>query len=193
MERAFSYRTSLIYGPGGSGKTMITCDAIAFVAEELRIPIRFSRHAWLAAEKVNQSVTSTSVKATSILSFVYQNLRSKVTHGAEEGLWDDVAEQAPQTLPARGLMIVDEASMVDTRTLAMLICILRKHSWRLVLIGDDHQLPPLALGSPSAILSRGAMATWSSQGSPGRSGPRSQTWSPCTINCGPATRPCQAS
>ena len=154
VERAFSYRASLIYGPGGSGKTM-TCDAIAYVAEELGIPIRFSCHAWLAAEKVNQSVTSTSVKATSILSFVYQNLRSKVTHGAEEGLWDDVAEEAPQTLPARGLMIVDEASMVDTRTLAMLICILRKHSWRLVLIGDDHQLPPISFGQPFRDLVQG--------------------------------------
>ena len=151
VRNAFEYSASLVYGPGGSGKTRC-CDAIAYVAKNLDIPIHFCAHAWLAAEKVNRSVECMEVSATSILSFVYRNLGQK-GHDVEdlEGLWDGVPDEEAQ-LALNGILVVDEASMVDTRTLAMLICILQAKKWRLVLVGDDNQLPPIGMGQPFADL-----------------------------------------
>ncbi len=60
------------------------------------------------------------------------------------------------------LAIVDESSMLDLHVCGALFELARTHGWRLALIGDPHQLPPVGVGAPFASL-----LSYSSGGSSG--------------------------
>lgn len=54
-------------------------------------------------------------------------------------------------LPVRGrnvLAIVDEASMIDTHLMGATLELAAAHGWRVALVGDVNQLPPIAAGAP---------------------------------------------
>ena len=55
-------------------------------------------------------------------------------------------------LPAGGILVVDEAGMVGTRTLARLVHAARREGTRVVLVGDHRQLPEIAAGGAFAAL-----------------------------------------
>ena len=57
-------------------------------------------------------------------------------------------------MPAGGVLVVDEASMVATRALAGLIELTAQASTKLVLVGDPAQLPELEAGGLFAALAR---------------------------------------
>jgi conjugative relaxase-like TrwC/TraI family protein len=61
---------------------------------------------------------------------------ARITNALERG--------AP--LPAGGVLIVDEAGMVGTRDLHKLSGAARDHDCKLILVGDDHQLPEIEAG-----------------------------------------------
>jgi conjugative relaxase-like TrwC/TraI family protein len=56
------------------------------------------------------------------------------------------------TLPAGGVLVVDEAGMVGTRTLARLLDATQQAGTKLVLVGDHHQLPEIDAGGAFAGL-----------------------------------------
>jgi conjugative relaxase-like TrwC/TraI family protein len=56
------------------------------------------------------------------------------------------------TLPADGVLVVDEAGMVGTRTLARLLDAAQTSGTKLVLVGDHHQLPEIDAGGAFAGL-----------------------------------------
>jgi hypothetical protein len=55
-------------------------------------------------------------------------------------------------LPPGGVLVVDEAGMVGTRTLARLLDITQQSGTKLVLVGDHHQLPEIDAGGAFAGL-----------------------------------------
>lgn len=54
----------------------------------------------------------------------------------------------PIKIPKNGVLIIDEAGMLDTRTLQRLMHHVKKAGATLILVGDTHQLPPIAAGGP---------------------------------------------
>jgi conjugative relaxase-like TrwC/TraI family protein len=56
------------------------------------------------------------------------------------------------TLPAGGVLVVDEAGMVGTRTLARLLDATQDSGTKLLLVGDHHQLPEIDAGGAFAGL-----------------------------------------
>jgi len=66
----------------------------------------------------------------------------------------NVAGGHPAALVPGGVLVVDEASMVDTRTLAALLAATRATHGTLVLVGDPAQLPEIGAGGLFAALAR---------------------------------------
>ncbi len=63
-------------------------------------------------------------------------------------------DQAGSQLPARAVVVLDEAGMVDTRRLARLLAHANAADAKVVLVGDDHQLPEIEAGGAFAALLR---------------------------------------
>ena len=69
-------------------------------------------------------------------------------------LRDVLAEQSRWTLPYRALLIVDEASLADTRTLAALTAQAHDAHAVILLVGDRHQGGPVGAGGAFGLLAR---------------------------------------
>lgn len=153
--QAFSgHRLSLITGNPGCGKSAC-CDAIAHVAQQLQWRCHFVAFTWLAAQRISQ--VCQGVKATSIHKYVY-TLKSRaadfVFEKQDDLLWfdkDDANDDNTTRLVDKwanlDLLVVDEASMASTSIVHMLLNVLPAQC-RLLLVGDDAQLPPIGWGQP---------------------------------------------
>lgn len=62
--------------------------------------------------------------------------------------WD----KNPVQLPKKGVLIVDEAGMLDTHSMGRLLHHARKAECTVVLAGDSEQLPPISVGGPLGFL-----------------------------------------
>ena len=63
-------------------------------------------------------------------------------------------DQASRRLPPHAVIVLDEAGMVDTRRLARLLAHANVADAKVVLVGDDHQLPEIEAGGAFAGLLR---------------------------------------
>lgn len=59
---------------------------------------------------------------------------------------------APERIPTNGVLVIDEASMADTRTLTAILHAVEERESRTVLVGDTHQLPAVGPGGLFAAL-----------------------------------------
>jgi ATP-dependent exoDNAse (exonuclease V) alpha subunit len=121
---------AVVVGPAGSGKTATLAAAHAGWKAG-GIPVYGAAVAALAARGLQ--------RATGIPS------------GTLERLLTDLDRIDPRTGRAAGcapgaVLVIDEAGMVDTRTLARLLDHTHKSCARLVLVGDPHQLPEIDAG-----------------------------------------------
>src|ERR1051326_5698178 len=55
-------------------------------------------------------------------------------------------------LNKRSVVVIDEAGMIGTRTMARLVAETQKRGARLVLVGDERQLQPIEAGSPFKVI-----------------------------------------
>ncbi|HEY3670028.1 MAG TPA: MobF family relaxase [Acidimicrobiia bacterium] len=79
--------------------------------------------------------------------------RSGIPSCTLDALLRDLA-QPGGPLPSRTVVVVDEAAMVDTRRLARLLVHTDAAGTKVVLVGDDHQLPEIGAGGAFAGLLR---------------------------------------
>ncbi|MDI6867241.1 bifunctional RecB family nuclease/DEAD/DEAH box helicase [Methanoculleus sp.] len=164
QERAFRHMTenrlTLVWGPPGTGKTHFLATAIVSLmrAQRLRVGVAGFTHA--AVENLLLKVQGMTA------SFPVYKLREVRTPGADRSLAvlghdraGDLAgypgfliggtvhafERLERLLPALDLLVVDEASQMRPADLAMVFPMLSA-AGRLVLAGDDLQLPPVIQG-----------------------------------------------
>ncbi len=128
---------SLVVGVPGSGKT--------FALEAARAAWRaagFEVHgSALAAEAANQLQAGSTIPSVTLDRLLYEL-------SLPAGL------AARRVLGARSVLVVDEASMVDTRRLARLLDYAASAGAKVVLAGDDRQLPSIEAGGGFAALAR---------------------------------------
>jgi ATP-dependent exoDNAse (exonuclease V) alpha subunit len=97
---------------------------------------------------------------------------SGIEAGTIDRLLADLARPG-HTLPAGGVLVVDEAGMVGTRTLARLLDAAQRSGTKLVLVGDHHQLPEIDAGGAfaglAARLPRSSWSTTAGNSTAGRS------------------------
>jgi len=140
MVRALAATSGLavVVGPAGAGKTAALAAAAGVWAEQGR-PVSGAAVAAVTARRLEHA---TGIPATSLTRLLGAARRT------------DPATGRPAGLPRGGVLVVDEASMVDTRTLAALLAETRNAGGTLVLVGDPAQLPEIGAGGLFAALAR---------------------------------------
>lgn len=121
---------AVVVGRAGSGKTSMLGAARA-AWEQVGIPVVGVA---LAARAALELRNGSGIPATTI-----------------ERLLLDVQRHG-EGLPAGGVLVVDEAGMVGTRTLAKLTDLAERSGTKVVLVGDHHQLPEIEAGGAFAGL-----------------------------------------
>ena len=110
-------------GPAGTGKTAVMA-VVSQLATLTGIPIMGTA---LAARAAAGLQTATGIRSTTLARLLNQP-------GQESGF------------PSGVVVVVDEAGMVGTRQLAAVTDLVEKAKGKLILIGDDHQLPEIDAG-----------------------------------------------
>jgi len=127
---------AVVVGPAGAGKTAALAAAT---------------HAWSATGRPVTGAALAAVTARRLEHATGIPSRSLARLLADAA---DPATGRPAGLPRQGVIVVDEASMVDTRTLAVLLAHTKRAAGTLVLIGDPAQLPEIRAGGLFAALAR---------------------------------------
>ncbi|MEK6250486.1 MAG: MobF family relaxase [Actinomycetota bacterium] len=118
---------SIVIGEAGTGKSYAT-GAAAEGWAQADIPLRAAAPTWRAANVLSAE----GVRAQSIAGLLAE--------------LDDSQAQGLTTLPRNSVLLIDEAAMVDSATLARLIDHTDRAGAKLVLVGDPKQLPELEAG-----------------------------------------------
>lgn len=128
--------TKIVQGHAGAGKsTALT-------------PVRYALEAdgWEVIGAALQGKTakgleeSTGIKSQTIASL----LRDLEGYDREDG----TRAEPTRKLTSKSTIVIDEAAMVDTRTLARLQSLTAEAGAKLILVGDEKQVPPVQAGSP---------------------------------------------
>jgi conjugative relaxase-like TrwC/TraI family protein len=73
-------------------------------------------------------------------------------------LLDELRSRPLSALPRRSVLVIDEAGMVPTRALAEIVDRVERCGAKLVLVGDDRQLPEIGAGGTFGALARRPLA-----------------------------------
>ena len=124
----------VLVGPAGAGKTA-ALSAARTAWSDAGLAVRGVSLAALAARTLADGAGIPSTSITRLFNAIERDGLERV-------------------LPAGGVLVVDEASMVSTRDLARLITLTTAASTKLVLVGDPAQLPEIEAGGLFAALAR---------------------------------------
>ena len=130
VEMALTNRVSLLSGYGGTGKTAVL-KAIYDLASEMGIVVHVAALAGKAANRAKQSIGADDKKVSTIHTMI-----KLIKEGS--ALAVDLASDP--------LIIIDESSMVDISLICKLIKFFGENPFRLLLVGDSAQLPPIGFG-----------------------------------------------
>lgn len=120
----------LIVGPAGTGKTSTLTAAVVDLERQGRVVFGVAP----SNQAAHVLATETGMLADSVAKLLYEHTRPDRPAGA---VW---------ALPAGSTLVVDEAGMLPTGDLHQLTQLVDRHKWRLVLVGDPNQLPPVGRG-----------------------------------------------
>jgi hypothetical protein len=129
---------AVVVGPAGSGKTAALAAAARAWTGQGR-PVSGAAVATVTARRLEHA---TGIASTSLARMLATTRRTDPATGQPVGL-----------LPG-GVLVVDEASMTDTRTLATLLTHTSAAGGTLVLVGDPAQLPEIGAGGLFTALTR---------------------------------------
>ena len=125
----------VVVGAAGSGKTA-SLRVAANAWRAAGIPVHGTALAAIAARVLSDSAGIDAMSLQKLLNHL-DNPKTGLTHSV---------------LPTGGVLIVDEAGMVGTRTLHQLLTATAAAGTKLVLVGDPHQLPEIEAGGLFATL-----------------------------------------
>ncbi|MFT6584804.1 MAG: exodeoxyribonuclease V alpha subunit [Cognaticolwellia sp.] len=130
VEMALTNRVSLLSGYGGTGKTAVL-KAIYDLASEMGIVVHVAALSGKAANRAKQSIKADEKKVSTIHTMIKL---------IEDG------NRFSVDISSDPLLIIDESSMVDISLICKLIKLFKGYPFRLLLVGDSAQLPPIGFG-----------------------------------------------
>ena len=148
--KGITNKFSIITGPPGAGKTMITKAIVGYHSQdkEQAIKIALMAPTGLAQrnlkDKCNPNGEFSNVHGATIHKFVYNDFH-RMAPGTEQS-------PAKFDFTEFDLFIVDEASMIDLYLFNKIVDWCKRFKCSLILLGDKNQLPPVGYGRPFEAL-----------------------------------------
>jgi len=130
VEMALTNRVSLLSGYGGTGKTAVL-KAIYDLATEMGIAVHVAALAGKAANRAKQSIGAEDENVSTLHTMI-KLIKKQSRFGVN--------------INSDPLLIIDESSMVDISLICTLIKLFKGRRFRLLLVGDGSQLPPIGFG-----------------------------------------------
>ena len=131
----------ILSGYAGSGKTFLSMRFLRLV-EEKKICWTSVAPTHKAVGVINQGLFSEGLKPTWYPSTIHRLLRLKVKRKGDLEVCE-ATEQTNNSLEQLGLVLIDEASMIDSNLLEIVLQCAHPFKTRLVFVGDPAQLPPI--------------------------------------------------
>lgn len=134
-DRAFRYRSSIITGGAGSGKTFVVASIVA-AALARGWDVRLAAPTGKAARRMAEQVADRGLTApaTTIHRLLGYSPIDGWKHNADHPLHAD-------------LVVIDEASMIDAELAYRLTQAIDPQETRVIWVGDPNQLPPVGAGA----------------------------------------------
>lgn len=139
----------LLTGKPGAGKTYETSKIIEHLyntGEDVLVLAPTGKAALRLSENINNNTKLENIKAKTIDKYIYENKFGWIYEDWEKAL--NIAEEDKLLVEN---LIIDESSMLDLNKLSLLFSIVKindKYPKRIILVGDENQLPPIGFGKP---------------------------------------------
>ncbi len=157
LSAPYSYKPFVMKGFAGSGKTYLSMKLLNKV-DELGLNWTVVAPTHKAVGVLRAGLKYESIQPTFLPSTIHRLLRLKLKRQADVEICEKT-DQTENSLENLGLVLIDEASMIDSKLLEITLECARFNSTRLVFVGDPAQLPPVGESSSSVFLMKRAVKT----------------------------------
>ncbi len=157
LKAPYSFKPFVMKGFAGSGKTYLSMKFLKKV-DELGLCWTVVAPTHKAVGVLREGLKSESMQPTWFPSTIHRLLRLKLKRQADVEICEKT-DQTDSSLENLGLVLIDEASMIDSKLLEITLECARCNSTRLVFVGDPAQLPPVGESSSSVFLMKRAVNT----------------------------------
>ncbi len=153
LDTPYSFKPFVMKGFAGSGKTYLAMKFLKLVDNfDFCWTVVAPTHK--AVGVLRKALDLESIKPTWFPSTIHRLLRLKLKRKADIEICEKT-DQTEKSLDQLGLVLVDEASMIDTKLLEIVLECARLNGTRLVFVGDPAQLPPVGESiSPVFLMKR---------------------------------------
>ena len=157
LNTPYSFKPFVMKGFAGSGKTYLSMKFLREV-DELGLCWTVVAPTHKAVDVLRESLRNESIQPTWFPSTIHRLLRLKLKRQAEIEICERT-DQTEKALDNLGLVLIDEASMIDSKLLEITLECARNNSTRLVFVGDPAQLPPVGESVSSVFLMKRSVNT----------------------------------
>ena len=157
LKTPYSFKPFVMKGFAGSGKTYLSMKLLKKV-DELGLCWTVVAPTHKAVGVLRECLKSESIQPTWFPSTIHRLLRLKLKRKADLEICEKT-DQTENSLENLGLVLIDEASMIDSKLLEITLECARCNNTRLVFVGDPAQLPPVGESFSSVFLMKRAINT----------------------------------
>lgn len=139
----------LLTGKPGAGKTYETSKVIEHLynaGEEVLILAPTGKAALRVSENIKRYTNLNSISAKTIDKYIFENKFAWIYDD-----WEGALHIPEEDKLGIDNLVIDESSMLDLNKLTLLFSIIKfsdKYPKRIILVGDENQLPPIGFGKP---------------------------------------------
>ena len=141
LNTPYPFEPFVMKGFAGSGKTYLSMKFLKKV-DELGLCWTVVAPTHKAVGVLREGLKNESIQPTWFPSTIHRLLRLKLKRQADIEICEKT-DQTESSLENLGLVLIDEASMIDSKLLEITLECARFNSTRLVFVGDPAQLPPV--------------------------------------------------
>ncbi len=157
LKTPYSFKPFVMKGFAGSGKTYLSMKLLK-MADDLGLSWTVVAPTHKAVGVLREGLKNESIKSACFPSTIHRLLRLKLKRQADVEICEKT-DQTENSLENLGLVLIDEASMIDSKLLEITLECARFNATRLVFVGDPAQLPPVGETSSSVFLMKRAVNT----------------------------------
>jgi len=157
LKAPYSFHPFVMRGFAGSGKTFLSMKLLKKV-DDLGLCWTVVAPTHKAVGVLREGLKREAIQPTWFPSTIHRLLRLKLKRQADTEICEKT-NQTQSSLENLGLVLIDEASMIDAKLLEITLECARCNSTRLVFVGDPAQLPPVGESVSSVFLMKRAVNT----------------------------------